>query len=102
MVQQALDRGYEVVGVCRAESMGKLDAFTGRITVLPGPTSDREVIKRAVSGATSAVVLVPRGVWVTTRDRPAVSTSRLPRASVLVWLAITRMGATYPWKLKRS
>lgn len=27
MVQHALDRGYEVVGVCRAQSVGKLDAF---------------------------------------------------------------------------
>ena len=27
MVQHALDRGYEVVGVCRERSVGKLDAF---------------------------------------------------------------------------
>ena len=27
MVQQSLDRGYEVVGVCREQSVGKLDAF---------------------------------------------------------------------------
>jgi hypothetical protein len=26
MVQQSLDRGYEVVGVCREQSVGKLDA----------------------------------------------------------------------------
>ena len=25
MVQHALDRGYEVVGVCRGQSVGKLD-----------------------------------------------------------------------------
>jgi len=31
MVQHALDRGYEVVGVCRQESVGKLDRFKGRI-----------------------------------------------------------------------
>ena len=30
MVQHALDRGYEVVGVCRQRSVGKLDAFKGR------------------------------------------------------------------------
>src|SRR3972149_3494235 len=36
MVQHALDRGYEVVGVCREQSVGKLDAFEGRITVIPG------------------------------------------------------------------
>jgi hypothetical protein len=30
MVQHALDRGYEVVGVCRERSVGKLDAFTAQ------------------------------------------------------------------------
>src|SRR5512143_4004361 len=49
MVQHALDRGYEVVGVCREESVAKLDAFKGRITVVPGATDDREVITRAVA-----------------------------------------------------
>ena len=63
MVQHALDRGYEVVGVCREPSVGKLDAFKGRITIVPGATNDREVIKRAVAGCDGVlVVLVPRGV----------------------------------------
>lgn len=63
MVQQALDRGYEVVGVCRAESVGKLDAFKGRITVFPGETNDREVIKKAVAGCDGVLtVLVPWGM----------------------------------------
>jgi putative NADH-flavin reductase len=62
MLQHALDRGHEVVGVCREQSVGKLDAFKGRITVVPGATDDREVIKRAVSGCDGVlVVLVPRG-----------------------------------------
>jgi len=52
MVRQLLDRGDEVVGVCREQSVGKLDAFKGRITVVPGATDDREVIKRAVADAT--------------------------------------------------
>ena len=61
MVQHALDRGYEVVGVCREQSVEKLDAFKGRITVIPGATNDREVIKRAVSGCDGVlVVLIPR------------------------------------------
>ena len=47
MVQHALDRGYEVVGVCRGQSVGKLDAFRGRITVVAGPTNDHAVIKQA-------------------------------------------------------
>ena len=63
MVQHALDRGYEVVGVCREQSVGKLDAFKGRISVVPGATNDREVIKKAVAGCDGVlVVLVPRGV----------------------------------------
>ena len=44
MVQHALDRGYDVVGVCREESVGKLDAFTGRMTIVPGATDDPEVL----------------------------------------------------------
>ena len=63
MVQHALDRGHEVVGVCRDQSVGKLEAFTGRIAVVPGATDDREVIQRAVAGCDGVlVVLVPRGV----------------------------------------
>lgn len=63
MVQHALDRGYEVVGVCRPESVGKLDAFKGRITVIPGATSDRAVVERAVAGCEGVLtVLVPWGV----------------------------------------
>lgn len=38
MVQNALDRGYTVVGVCRERSVGKLDDFKGRITVTEGQT----------------------------------------------------------------
>ena len=63
MVQHALDRGYEVVGVCRDASVEKLDAFKERITVIPGATNDREVIKRAVAGCDGVlVVLAPMGV----------------------------------------
>ena len=63
LVQHALDRGYEVVGVCRQQSVGKLDGFHGRISVVPGATDDREVIEKAVAGCDGVlVVLVPRGV----------------------------------------
>lgn len=63
MVQHALDRGYEVVGVCRQRSVGKLDAFKGRISILPGATNDRDVIRKAVSGCDGVLtVLVPWGV----------------------------------------
>jgi hypothetical protein len=63
MVQHALDRGYEVVGVCRERSVGKLDPFKGRIAVIPGATNDRKVIKKAVAGCDGVLtVLVPWGV----------------------------------------
>jgi len=63
MVQHALDRGYEVVGVCREKSVKKLARFEGRITVVPGATNDPGVIQRAVAGCDAVlVVLVPWGV----------------------------------------
>jgi hypothetical protein len=63
MVQHALDRGYEVVGVCRESSVEKLDEFKDRITIIPGATNDREVIKKAVTGCDGVLtVLVPWGV----------------------------------------
>lgn len=62
MVQHALDRGYEVVGVCRERSVGKLDAFQGRITVIPGATNDPQVIHQAVAGCDGVLtVLIPWG-----------------------------------------
>jgi hypothetical protein len=63
MVQHALDRGWDVVGVCRERSVEKLDAFKGRITIVPGATNDRDVIRRAVAGCDGVLtVLVPWGV----------------------------------------
>ncbi|MBP2326433.1 hypothetical protein JOF56_006818 [Kibdelosporangium banguiense] len=62
MVRHALDRGYEVVGVCREKSVPKLAEFEGQITVIPGPTNDRAVIARAVDGCDAVLtVLVPWG-----------------------------------------
>jgi hypothetical protein len=63
MVRHALAGGYEVVGVCRSGSVGKLDTFKGRITVVAGATNDRDVIKSAVAGCDGVLtVLVPWGV----------------------------------------
>ena len=62
MVEHALDRDYAVVGVCREKSVGKLDRFKGQITIIPGPTNDPEVIKRAVTACDGVLtVLVPFG-----------------------------------------
>lgn len=62
MVQHVLDRGYEVIGVCRERSVNKLKAFKDRITVIPGATNDREAIKKAIAGCDGVLsVLVPWG-----------------------------------------
>lgn len=63
MVQHALDCGYEVVGVCREASVPKLERFADRITIVPGHTNDRDVIRRAVAGCDGVLtVLAPWGV----------------------------------------
>jgi hypothetical protein len=63
MVQHCLERGYKVVGVCREESVGKLDSFKDRITIIPGDTNDRAVIPKAVAGCDGVLtVLVPWGM----------------------------------------
>ncbi|MBT4888334.1 MAG: NAD(P)H-binding protein [Rhodospirillales bacterium] len=63
LVEHALDRGYEVVGVCREKSIEKLGSFQGRIKIIPGKTNDRQVIEKAVSGCDGVLtVLVPWGV----------------------------------------
>src|SRR6266508_183172 len=105
MVQHALDRGYEVVGVCREESVGKFDAFKGRITVFPGATDDREVIERAVAGCDGVlVVLVPRGVHGYSTGTAQAVLDHAPPGARLVFSCgwhITRDGQdVYSWKLK--
>jgi uncharacterized protein YbjT (DUF2867 family) len=63
MVRHALDRGYEVVGLCREQSVPKLDDVAGRITVIGADTNDREAVARAVDGCDAVLtVLVPWGV----------------------------------------
>lgn len=63
MVQHCLDKGYEVVGVCREQSVRKLDEFKDRITIISGASDDREVFKTAVEDCDGVLtVLVPWGV----------------------------------------
>jgi hypothetical protein len=62
MIQHCLERGYKVNGVCRESSVGKLDAFKDRMTIFPGNTNSREVIRRAVADCDGILtVLVPWG-----------------------------------------
>ena len=105
MVQHALDRCYEVVGVCREQSVGKLAAYRDRITVVPGATNDRAVIRRAVEGCDGVlVVLVPRGVHhYASETAQAVLDYARPRARLVFSCGwhITRDGKdVYSWKLK--
>ncbi|ROR72846.1 NAD(P)-dependent oxidoreductase [Bogoriella caseilytica] len=63
LARDALERGYDVLGVCREKSVTKLGELADRISVVPGPTNDREVIRSAVSGCDGVLtVLVPWGV----------------------------------------
>jgi NAD(P)-dependent dehydrogenase (short-subunit alcohol dehydrogenase family) len=105
MIQHSLDRGYEVVGVCRPASVAKLDAFKERITVIPGATDDREVIQRAVGGCDGVlVVLVPRGVHgYSTGTAQAVLDYALPDARLVFscgWHISLDGQDVYSWKLK--
>jgi len=105
MVQHALDRGYEVVGVCREQSAGKLEAFKGRMTVVPGATNDREVIKKAVSGCDGVLtVLVPWGIrQYATGTAQAVLDFARPGARLVFSCGwhITRDGQdVYSWRFK--
>ena len=105
MVQHALDRGYEVVGVCSEQSVEELDAFKDRITVVPGATDDRDVIKQAAAAcdggarracaAGSPRLLVGNGPGCA---RPCATGARLVFSSG--W-HITRDGQdVYAWKLR--
>ncbi len=105
MVQHALDRGYEVVGVCREQSVGKLEKFMEQITVIPGMTNDTEIIKKAVRGCDGVLtVLVPWGVQqYSTGTAQAVLDLSPPDARLVFSCGwhITRDGKdVYSWKFK--
>jgi hypothetical protein len=105
MVEHALARGYEVVGVCRERSVGKLEHFKERITIMPGATNDRQVIKQAVAGCEGVLtVLVPWGVeGYSSGTAQAVLDFAEPGARLVfsVGWHITRDGKdVYPWSLK--
>ena len=107
MVQHALDRGYDVVGVCRAKSVHKLDAFRDRITIVPGDTDDRDAIARAVAGCDGVLtVLVPWGVrQYATGTAQAVLDHAEPGTRLVFSCGwhISRDGKdVYSWKIKAA
>ncbi len=105
MAEHALARGYEVVGVCRAESVSKLDRFGDRITLIPGRTNDRSVVENAVAGCDGVLtVLVPWGVeGYATGTAQAVLDFAEPGARLVFSCGwhISRDGRdVYGWKLR--
>ena len=105
MVGHALDRGHEVVAVCRAQSVGKLDAFRGRIEVVPGATDDPEVVRRAVAGCDGVlVVLVPWGMKHYASGTAQAVLDHAPGGARLVfscgWWPPRDGKDVYSWKLK--
>ena len=105
MVQHALDRGYKVVSVCREKSVGKLDEFKERITIIPGPTNGRKVIKEAVAGCDGVLtVLVPWGVNDYSSGTAQAVLDYAPAGARLIFSSgwhITRDGKdVYPLSLK--
>jgi hypothetical protein len=107
MVQHALDRGYEVVAVCRERSVSKLEAFKGRIIIMPGATNNREVIKKAVAGCDGVLtVLVPWGTGHYSSGTAQAVLDYAPAQARLIFSCgwhITRDGKdVYPPSLKRE
>lgn len=105
MIQHALDRDYKVIGVCREKSVDKLDDFKNRITIIPGATNDRDVIKRAVTGCDGVLtVLVPWGVQqYSSGTAQAVLDFAEPDARMIFSCGwhISRDGKDiYPWRFK--
>ncbi|WP_291997238.1 NAD(P)-binding oxidoreductase [Candidatus Accumulibacter sp. ACC012] len=105
MVRHALDRGYDVVGVCRQGSVDKLDDFKERIIIVAGATNDRAVIRQAVAGCDAVlVVLAPWGVQqYSSGTAQAVMDFAEPDARLIFSCGwhISRDGEdVYSWKLK--
>ena len=105
MVQHALNRGYEVAGVCREQSVEKLDRFRNRISIVHGATDDRDVIKRAVAGCDAVLtVLVPRGLHqYASGTAQAVLDFARPEARLVFscgWHITLDGQDVYSWKLK--
>ncbi len=107
MLQHCLDRGYQVVGVCRERSVSKLDAYKEQINIYPGNTNDRAVIQKAVAGCDGVLtVLVPWGrKHYSTGTAQAVLDYTRPDARLIFSCGwhITRDGQdVYPASLKRD
>ncbi|HEY3542731.1 MAG TPA: NAD(P)H-binding protein [Gaiellaceae bacterium] len=107
LVEHALGRGYEVVGVCREQSIPKLDAFADRIELHGGATDDREVMQKAVTGCDGVlVVLAPWGMNHYASGTAQAVLDLAPRDARLVfstgWWPSRDGHDVYPWSVKRK
>ena len=105
IVGHCLERGHEVVGVCRAQSVGKLDDVADRMTIVPGATDGPDVIARAVAGCDGVLtVLVPWGVKGYATGTAQAVLDHAAAGARLVFSCgwhITRDGHdVYSWKLR--
>ena len=105
MVQHCLDRQYEVVGVCREQSVAKLNKFKDRISIIPGATNDRRVIEKAVADCDGVLtVLAPWGVQQYSSGTAQAVLDFAPSYARLIFSCgwhITRDGKdVYSWRLK--
>lgn len=85
MTEHALDRGYEVVGVCRAASVHKLARFGDHVKIVPGLTSDAAVVAEAMKDCDGVLtILVPWGTdGYATRTARAVLSAAEPDARLV-------------------
>ena len=107
MVEHSLDRGYDVVAVCREQSIPKLDEFADRIEIHGGATDDREVIRRAVEGCDGVlVVLAPWGMNHYASGTAQAVLDLAPDGARLVfstgWWPSRDGRDVYPWSVKRK
>ena len=107
LVRHALDRGYDVVGVCREQSIPKLAEFADRIELHGGATDDREVIQKAVAGCDGVLVLlVPWGMNHYASGTAQAVLDLAPRDARLVfstgWWPSRDGHDVYPWSVKRK
>jgi hypothetical protein len=105
MVGHALDRGYEVVAVCREQSVGKLEGYRGPIEIVPGATNDPQSIGRAVADCDGVlVVLVPWGMEHYASGTAQAVLDHAPPGARLVfscgWWPPRDGNDTYSWKVK--
>lgn len=105
MIQRCLDKGYQVVGVCREQSVEKLGDYKDKMEIVPGKTNDREVIKKAVADCDAVLtVLVPWGVQDYSSGTAQAVLDFAPPEARLVFSCgwhITRDGKdVYGWQIK--